>query len=210
MQKLSDLVNEKYKTDKTIVGKENSLPKTKLEENLLTAILKPIGIYFIFTWLGNLAYNFQSYLDGRDYNLSKALRRIVESGINDNNLATKLDSAYFSGANLNTLVNIYMDSNIIKRNIDKELKKNKDQIFKNVWTDNIQGEKIKVLRTLTDNEEGRTIANKIYDLNESVNRRTGGDSVNHTRKKHQRTPHEIVLQKYHTSIPPSQFIGSFY
>ena len=39
MQKLSDLVNEKYKTDKTIVSKENSLPKTKLEENLLTAIL---------------------------------------------------------------------------------------------------------------------------------------------------------------------------
>jgi hypothetical protein len=33
MQKLSDLVNEKYKTDKTIVSKENSLPKTKLEEN---------------------------------------------------------------------------------------------------------------------------------------------------------------------------------
>jgi hypothetical protein len=129
MQKLSDLINEKYKTDKTIVGKQNSLPKTKLEENLLTAILKPIGIYFIFTWLGNLAYNFQSYLDGRDYNLSKALRRIVESGINDNNLATKLDSAYFSGANLNTLVNIYMDSNIIKRNIDKELKKNKDKTF---------------------------------------------------------------------------------
>jgi hypothetical protein len=129
MQKLSDLVNEKYKTDKTIVGKRNSLPKTKLEENLLTAILKPIGIYFIFTWLGNLAYNFQSYLDGRDYNLSKALRRIVESGINDSNLAKKLDSAYFSGASLNTLVNIYMDSNIIKRNIDKELKKNKDKTF---------------------------------------------------------------------------------
>lgn len=129
MQKLSDLVNEKYKTDKTIVGKENSLPKTKLEENLLTAILKPIGIYFIFIWLGNLAYNFQSYIDGRDYNLSKALRRIVESGIKDNNLAKKLDGAYFSGAGLNTLVNIYMDSSVIKRNIDKELKKNKDKTF---------------------------------------------------------------------------------
>ena len=129
MQKLSDLINEKYKTDKTIVGKQNSLPKTKLEENLLTAILKPIGIYFIFTWLGNLAYNFQSYLDGRDYNLSKALRRIVESGINDGNLAKKLDAAYFGGASINTLVNIYMDNPIIKRNIDKELKKNKDKTF---------------------------------------------------------------------------------
>ena len=129
MQKLSNLVNEKYKTDKTIVGKENALPKTKLEENLLTAILKPIGIYFIFTWLGNLAYNFQSYLDGRDYNLTKALRRIVESGINNDNLAKKLDAAYFSGASINTLVNIYMDSPVIIQNIDKELKKNKDKTF---------------------------------------------------------------------------------
>lgn len=129
MQKLSDLVDEKYKSDKTIVGKENSLPKTKLEENLLTAILKPIGIYFIFTWLGNLAYNFQSYLDGRDYNLTKALKRIIESGINDNNLAKKLDAAYFSGASINTLVGIYIDSPIIQRNMQSELKKNKDKTF---------------------------------------------------------------------------------
>lgn len=129
MQKLSDLINEKYKTDKTIVGKQNSLPKTKLEENLLTAILKPIGIYFIFTWLGNFAYNLQSYLDGRDYNLTKALKRIINDTMKDKQLAKKLDSAYFAGASIPTLVNIYMENPTTQRGIQSELKKNKDKTF---------------------------------------------------------------------------------
>ncbi|NCA22787.1 MAG: ATP-dependent DNA helicase, partial [Crocinitomicaceae bacterium] len=47
------------------------------------------------------------------------------------------------------------------------IKKNKDQITKNVWTDNIDGSKIKVIRTLTDNEEGRTISNRIFDVKQS-------------------------------------------
>lgn len=136
MQKLSDLINEKYKTDKTIVGKENALPKTKLEENLLTAILRPIGIYFIFTWLGNLAYNLQSYLDNRDYNLTKALRRIVDSGSKDKQLAKKLDAAYFAGASIPTLVNIYMDYSGTQREMQSELKKNKDKTFDETQLEN--------------------------------------------------------------------------
>lgn len=40
---------------------------------------------------------------------------------------------------------------------------NKDQIQKSVWTENEAGTSIKVLRTLTDNEEGRVIANAIYE-----------------------------------------------
>ena len=42
--------------------------------------------------------------------------------------------------------------------------RNKDQIQKNVWTDNVEGDKINVMRSLTDNEEGKVITNKIYDL----------------------------------------------
>ena len=88
----------------------------------------------------------------------------------------------FRGANIKNILNFkedYPDFKLFKleqnyrstKNIveaaNSIIKKNKDQIFKNVWTDNIQGEKIKVLRTLTDNEEGRTIANKIYDLKQN-------------------------------------------
>jgi DNA helicase II / ATP-dependent DNA helicase PcrA len=40
---------------------------------------------------------------------------------------------------------------------------NKNQIKKEVWTQNDTGNKIKVVRTLTDNEEGRWVANSIYD-----------------------------------------------
>ena len=88
----------------------------------------------------------------------------------------------FRGANIKNILNFkedYPDFKLFKleqnyrstKNIveaaNSIIKKNKDQIFKNVWTDNNQGEKIKVVRTLTDNEEGRTIANKIYDLKQN-------------------------------------------
>jgi DNA helicase-2/ATP-dependent DNA helicase PcrA len=42
------------------------------------------------------------------------------------------------------------------------IKKNKDQIEKKVWTDNEAGEKIKVFRAITDNEEGRMVASSIF------------------------------------------------
>lgn len=39
---------------------------------------------------------------------------------------------------------------------------NKEQLKKEVWTDNENGEKIRVLRALTDNEEGRMVAQSIF------------------------------------------------
>jgi DNA helicase II / ATP-dependent DNA helicase PcrA len=40
---------------------------------------------------------------------------------------------------------------------------NKGQIEKNLWTDNADGEKIKLVRTLTDNEEGKFVADTIAE-----------------------------------------------
>jgi len=40
---------------------------------------------------------------------------------------------------------------------------NKDQLQKNVWTANESGEKIKVIKSLTDNEEGFMVANSIFE-----------------------------------------------
>ncbi len=40
---------------------------------------------------------------------------------------------------------------------------NKEQLEKKVWTDNQLGEKIKVMRGVTDNEEGRLIAQSIFE-----------------------------------------------
>ncbi|MDP1726717.1 MAG: UvrD-helicase domain-containing protein [Bacteroidota bacterium] len=42
------------------------------------------------------------------------------------------------------------------------IEKNKDQLKKNIWTDNEQGERIRVFKALTDNEEGRMVASAIF------------------------------------------------
>ena len=88
----------------------------------------------------------------------------------------------FRGANIQNILNFrkdYPDYKLFKleqnyrssKNIveaaNSVIAKNKDQIQKNVWTDNVDGEKITVIRSLTDNEEGKVITNKIYDLKQS-------------------------------------------
>jgi DNA helicase-2/ATP-dependent DNA helicase PcrA len=89
----------------------------------------------------------------------------------------------FRGANIQNILNFrkdYPDFKLFKleqnyrstKNIveaaNSVIARNQDQIKKNVWTDNTQGNTIKVIRTLTDNEEGKIIANKIFDLKHSV------------------------------------------
>lgn len=43
------------------------------------------------------------------------------------------------------------------------IKNNKDQLDKKVWTDNTEGEKIQIIRAATDNEEGKFIAEQIFE-----------------------------------------------
>ncbi len=42
--------------------------------------------------------------------------------------------------------------------------KNENQIPKNLWTSNDEGEKIKLVRTMTDNDEGRFVADAIHEM----------------------------------------------
>jgi DNA helicase-2/ATP-dependent DNA helicase PcrA len=85
----------------------------------------------------------------------------------------------FRGANIQNILNFrkdYPDFKLFKleqnyrssKNIveaaNSIIAKNQDQIKKNVWTDNSEGAKIAVIRTLTDNEEGKVITNRIFDL----------------------------------------------
>ena len=84
----------------------------------------------------------------------------------------------FRGANIENILNFrkdYPDFTLYKleqnyrstKNIveaaNSIIKKNKDQIHKSVWTENQNGNKIKVVRTPTDNEEGRSIASFIHE-----------------------------------------------
>ncbi len=88
----------------------------------------------------------------------------------------------FRGANIQNILNFkndYPDFNIFKLEqnyrstksiveaANSVISKNKDQIQKNVWTDNDAGKPITIIKTLTDNEEGKVIASRIYDLKQA-------------------------------------------
>jgi DNA helicase-2/ATP-dependent DNA helicase PcrA len=84
----------------------------------------------------------------------------------------------FRGANIENILNFkndypecktfkleqnYRSTQTIVDAANSIIAKNKDQIQKTVWTANDQGNRIKVIRTLTDNEEGKVISNLIYE-----------------------------------------------
>lgn len=90
----------------------------------------------------------------------------------------------FRGANIENILNFrtdYPDFTLYKleqnyrstKNIveaaNSIIKNNKDQIHKNVWTENQDGNKIKVIRTPTDNEEGRSISSLIREKQNQTN-----------------------------------------
>src|SRR5690606_15229642 len=85
----------------------------------------------------------------------------------------------FRGANIQNILNCkkdYPDFKLFKleqtyrstKNIveaaNSVIARNVDQIKKDVWTDNDQGSLLSVIRTLTDNEEGKLVANRLFDL----------------------------------------------
>lgn len=90
----------------------------------------------------------------------------------------------FRGANIQNILNFqkdYADTKVFKleqnyrstQNIVKAansvIEKNVDQLKKDSWTSNEEGNKIKVFRALTDNEEGLTIAQHIFETRSNEN-----------------------------------------
>lgn len=85
----------------------------------------------------------------------------------------------FRGANIQNILNFrkdYPDYNLFKleqnyrstKNIvaaaNSIIAQNRDQIKKKVWTDNDQGDRIRVVRSLSDNDEGLFVANDIFQV----------------------------------------------
>ncbi|MCW5899289.1 MAG: UvrD-helicase domain-containing protein [Flavobacteriales bacterium] len=84
----------------------------------------------------------------------------------------------FRGANIQNILNFrsdYPDHKLFKLEqnyrstktivgaANSLIEKNKDQIRKTIWTDNNEGEKIRVHRALSDNEEGAFVAHSIFE-----------------------------------------------
>jgi DNA helicase II / ATP-dependent DNA helicase PcrA len=57
----------------------------------------------------------------------------------------------------------YRSTQSILNVANEVIKNNKGQIPKNLWTDNAEGDKIKLIRTATDNEEGKFVADTIQE-----------------------------------------------
>ncbi|XZF12871.1 ATP-dependent helicase [Chitinophagaceae bacterium MMS25-I14] len=57
----------------------------------------------------------------------------------------------------------YRSTQSILNVANKVIANNKNQIEKSLWTSNAEGEKIKLIRTLTDNDEGRFVADAILE-----------------------------------------------
>jgi DNA helicase II / ATP-dependent DNA helicase PcrA len=57
----------------------------------------------------------------------------------------------------------YRSSQNILNVANEVIKNNKGQIPKNLWTDNVAGEKIRLVRTMTDNDEGKYVADTIQE-----------------------------------------------
>ena len=90
----------------------------------------------------------------------------------------------FRGANIHNILNFrrdYPDYQLFKleqnyrstKNIvgaaNSIIRINKDQIKKNVWTANSSGEKIKVIKSHSDNEEGKIVAMDIFEYSSNKN-----------------------------------------
>ncbi len=84
----------------------------------------------------------------------------------------------FRGANIQNILNFrsdYPDHKLFKLEqnyrstktivgaANSLIEKNRDQIKKTIWTDNAEGEKIRVHRALSDNEEGAFVAHSIFE-----------------------------------------------
>lgn len=57
----------------------------------------------------------------------------------------------------------YRSTKSILNVANEVIAKNKGQIEKNLWTDNVEGEKIKLIRTNTDNDEGKFVSDTIAE-----------------------------------------------
>jgi DNA helicase-2/ATP-dependent DNA helicase PcrA len=84
----------------------------------------------------------------------------------------------FRGANIQNILNFqknyddvkifkleqnYRSTNNIVAAANSVIEKNKTKLDKEVWTANSDGEKIKIMRTITEVKEGRFVANSIFD-----------------------------------------------
>jgi len=108
---------------------------------------------------------------------------IKKLSANNENICVVGDDAQsiyaFRGANIKNILNFkydypdlkvfkleqnYRSTKVIVKAANCLISNNKNQIFKEIWTDNEDGKKIKLIRASNENEEGTLVASSIFEL----------------------------------------------
>ncbi|MCF8378382.1 MAG: UvrD-helicase domain-containing protein [Bacteroidales bacterium] len=146
-----------------------------------------LNTYLLFRDFPDVMVNYQNkfhfVLVDEYQDTNKAQYTILKQlAANNENICVVGDDAQsiyaFRGANIQNILNFkkdYPDAREFKleqnyrstKNIvnaaNSIIKNNKDQIFKEIWTKNEEGNKIQLIRASSDNEEGQLIANSIFE-----------------------------------------------
>ena len=65
--------------------------KKNINEGLLSGLLRSLAIWWGSQYFGQLLIDLQSYIDGRDYNITKAIKSILKNLMNDDSFCAQLD-----------------------------------------------------------------------------------------------------------------------
>lgn len=126
---------------------------------------------------------FQYILVDEYQDTNKAQYMILKQlAANNENICVVGDDAQsiyaFRGANIQNILNFkrdypdsreykleqnYRSTKAIVKAANSVIVKNKDQIFKEIWTDNDDGSLIRLIKAASDNEEGRMVAGAIFE-----------------------------------------------
>ena len=139
-------------------------------------------------------HKFQHILVDEYQDTNKAQYMILKQlAANNENICVVGDDAQsiyaFRGANIQNILNFkrdypdalefkleqnYRSTKAIVKAANSVIVKNKDQIFKEIWTSNDDGNLIRLLKAATDNEEGRMVAGSIFET--KMNLHVGNDA----------------------------------
>ena len=102
----------------------------------------------------------------------------------------------------------YRSSSTIVSAANSVIANNKDQLQKKVWTDNETGEKIKIIRASSDNEEGKFIADSIFEIKMNEQRKNEDFAILYRTNSQSRSLEEALRKR---NIPYRIYGGlSFY
>lgn len=136
--------------------------KKNINEGLLSGLLKSLAIWWGSQYFGQLLIDLQSYIDGRDYNVTKAIKTILKNLMNDDSFCAQLDDVIASEGKIDNSV---IDRIVNLPKFQKEINqyKNDKDVDINVLTNEITKVLIKSM-----NDQG--LQNKIEkSLNSKLN-----------------------------------------